>query len=76
MVEIFSTPDDSGPPLASEVRAMDARFHDKQVANAEIALALFVAVLLVVFGAPALWRRARAHLRAPVRMPDPVTRPD
>lgn len=76
MVEIFSTPDDFGPPLASEGVAADARFHDKQIAHAEIALALFVAVMVVIFGVPVLWRRARAHLRAPMRMPDPVIRPD
>lgn len=72
MAEIFSTPDDSGPILMSDVHAMDVRFHDKQVAaHGEIALVLFVLVLLVIFAGPRLWRRATAALAKPVRMTDP-----
>jgi hypothetical protein len=72
MAEVFSTPDDPGPILMSDVRAMDVRFHDKQAGNAEIALALFVLVLILIFAGPRLWRRARAHLAGPAQMPDPV----
>jgi hypothetical protein len=76
MTEIFSTPDNAGPALASQATVRQPAYQQQQIANAEIAAALFVTILLVIFGLPRLWRRARVSLALPVEMPDPVRRPD
>lgn len=60
MAEIFSTPDDGGPLKLSDFQAIDAVRHQRDVANAEVAFVIFVAIMLLIFAGPRLWRRLRA----------------
>ena len=52
------------------VLQLEAAHQHQLMINALIALALLVLVATAWIMVPRLWRRARAHLAGPVRMPD------
>lgn len=52
------------------IQQIEAAHQHQLLVNAAAGLALFALVLVVIVAGPRLWRRARAHLAGPVRMPD------
>jgi hypothetical protein len=60
-----------GPPITiQEIEATNAAHDGAVMIEAMVAGIVIVVLIGCVLVLPRLWRRARAHLAAPLRMPD------